>query len=257
MSARRRKRPTPVWPRWRASAPGPRAVAPRGSVEVAALGVAMPRAGTTRSAWPDTWRSAGSTRSVVSGSARSAWAVVSRTTWSARSARCGSAGAALAVEIALWLPARSGRCAMVAARVGWWRPGSGARRSGTHTQRRGSKSAGDGSPRHQLLQIHCPSPAYLCIQRTFPPTYRTLDSSPMNRLREASGKLLDAYSLGASELEIAAFAQLEPLRLSCMSPGCGEHPAQQATAITAAASWFILDATLERFRWILLTRWQR
>jgi hypothetical protein len=28
-------------------------------------------------------------------------------------------------------------------------------------------------------------------------------------------------------------------------------------AITATTWWFILDATLECFRWILLTRWQR
>ena len=183
-----RKRPTPVRPRWRASAPGRRAVAPRGSVEVAALGVAMPQAGTTRSAWSDAWRSAGSTRSVVSGTTGSSRSA--RTPGTARSARCGSAGTALAVEIPEWLPARSGRRAMIAARVGWRRSWSGAGRTRTHTQRRSSKSASDGSPRHQLLQIHCPSPDYLCIQRTFLPTYRTLDSLAMNQLREASGKLL-------------------------------------------------------------------
>jgi hypothetical protein len=30
-----------------------------------------------------------------------------------------------------------------------------------------------------------------------------------------------------------------------------------SVAITAATWWFILEATLERFRWIVLMRWRR
>ena len=37
----------------------------------------------------------------------------------------------------------------------------------------------------------------------------------------------------------------------------GECPPEQTTVITAPALWFILDATLECFRWVFPIRWQR
>jgi hypothetical protein len=204
LSAGRWEGSVPVRPRWCTRSPGCGSVTPRGAVEVAALAVAMPRAGTARSAGTTrsvrsgpagTARSARSAGSVGSGAARAAWTARSagsvgsgaaRSTWTARSAGTGSrpTGSAGTVRIARCRPAlamevseclravvaarsTSGRRPMVAA--GWWRSGSGAGRAGTHTHRRCSKSAGDGDSRHQLLQFHGPSPVYLRIQWTSAP----------------------------------------------------------------------------------------
>jgi hypothetical protein len=168
-------------------------------VEVAALAIPMPWAGTARSTGTAGSMGSGSAwaaGSVVSGSARaagstrSAGSVASRSTWatwaagsvsagSARTARsgspgttgiagctgCGSTGTHLAMEIPGRLPAVIGariarrRRAVVAAGVRW-RSRSGAGRTGTHTQRGCPKSAGDANSGHQLLQFHGPSPVY-------------------------------------------------------------------------------------------------
>ncbi len=92
LSTRRRKRPVPIGRRWRASTRGCGPVAPRGFAEVAALGIPVPHAGSTRYI-----------RAVFAGIARPA--------------RCRYTRTALVVKIALRVPAVRERSAMVAARA--------------------------------------------------------------------------------------------------------------------------------------------
>jgi hypothetical protein len=147
-------------------------------MEVAALAIPMPWAGTAGSVVSGSAWAAGS---VVSGSAWAAGSVVSGSVsaGSARTARsgspgttriarctgCGSTGTPLAMEIPGRLTAVIGariarrRRAVVGAGVRW-RSRSGGGRTGTRTQRGCPKSAGDANSGHQLLQFHGPSPVY-------------------------------------------------------------------------------------------------
>jgi hypothetical protein len=186
-SARGRKRSAPVG-MWRlAGAPGCRSIAPRSSVEVTALVVAVPGAAgpagavVTRSAWSvhsgamiaGSAGSAGSAGAVIAWSARSwtTWAVIA---WSARSWTTGAVTTRTARSRASrsWA-ARPTRTVAAAARIlvcrsasrrrgavaaagSWARSGAG--RTSAHAQRGRPQGAGDGRSGHQLLQFHRRSP---------------------------------------------------------------------------------------------------
>lgn len=161
-----RKWPIPCRPRWCTVSPRAGAVAPRGAVEVAALGIAMP--GATRSARPA--RSARSARSagmVGRGSTRTAGpagtAGSTGVTGSARrptriAGATRSARATRATRSARII--RSGRAVIPRSRSTVATAGTrrlsrcGERRTGTDAQRSGAKGADDRSPRNKLLQFH-------------------------------------------------------------------------------------------------------
>jgi hypothetical protein len=194
-SARGRKWSAPVG-MWRlAGTPGCRSIAPRSSVEVTALVVAVPgTAGTTRSVVT------GTTRSVVTGTTRSAWptgamhsgparptgtarSMVTRPAWptgsgttrsgttrptragAARSRTTRSARSRTTWPVASSAAARVvwGGCGVACRRRGavaaaGSRARSGAGRTSAHAQRGCPQGAGDGCSGHQLLQFHRPSP---------------------------------------------------------------------------------------------------
>ncbi len=215
LPARRREWPVPIGSRRLAGPPGCRPVTPRCAAEVATLRVSVPRAarptgsagtaGTPRPA--RVIGSAGSARSARSarvigstGSARSARMIgtagsagsagsalgAAGVTGATRSARtAGSArttGAARITRCVRWMDTSGCWPAVTAGRAGR-RTRSGVGRTGTHTQRGGSQSAGDGDPPEYLLKFHSPSPVYRLVNSSESPLTRpTLDSFPMQRL---------------------------------------------------------------------------
>ncbi|OBI16219.1 hypothetical protein A5713_21945 [Mycobacterium sp. E2497] len=137
--------------------------------------------------------SAGSARMIgTPGAARSAGtalgaAGVTGATRSARTAGAarttGTAGAARITRCVRWMDTSGCRPAVTAGRAGRRRTRSGVGRTGTHTQRGGSQSAGDGDPPEYLLKFHSPSPVYRLVNSSESPLTRpTLDSFPMQRL---------------------------------------------------------------------------
>jgi hypothetical protein len=200
VAARRWERSVPVRPRWLTRSPGGGSVTPRGPAEVATLGISMPWA--TRPARParatgvEVPGATGSVRMEVPGTAgparttRSVRVEVPRSAGPARALSARSAGitrCALVVVPGTARCARAGsararsRRVMGSARCQRWRCWSGIRRTGAHTQRRGAKSTGDGSPRNQLLQFHGPSPTSSEFLE-FPLRPQTLDSLSMSSL---------------------------------------------------------------------------
>jgi hypothetical protein len=156
LPAGRWERSVPRRPRRLTPSPGRGSVAPRGFVEIAAVGIPAPWAGPSGAA-----RSTWTVRVEVSGSAR---AVCARPARSTRAARCARAVVARSARIP-----RSARITGAAWTAGsrrivgsaWsqrWRCGRGVRHTGAHTQCRCAKRTGDGSPGNQLLQSHDPSP---------------------------------------------------------------------------------------------------
>lgn len=173
----RGKRSIPRRPRRLARAPGSGAVAPRGAVEVAALGVSMPGAagvgiGSTESAGSTgviagAARPAGATgvvtgpagparaAGVISGSGRATGtarvtgpAGPARASWTAGIVRTGGRVAT----------AGGRRPAMITRRL--WRSGSSVGKPGAHSQGRSAERSGDGHPSDKLLQLHDASPIH-------------------------------------------------------------------------------------------------
>jgi hypothetical protein len=176
------KRPAPVRTGRLAGTPRRRSVAPRSSVEVPAVVVAVPRATgpagavitrSARSVHSGTTRPTMSTRSAGAMITRCAGAMItrstrSRATWavttgSARSwaARSGATrptwpvASSATARILVRRSANRGRGAVAAAGSG---ARSGAGRASAHAQRGCPEGAGDGRSGHQLLQFHRPSP---------------------------------------------------------------------------------------------------
>ena len=149
-----------------------------GSVESRSAGT--PGSARTVVTWPTGAVVARSARTVVTWPTRPTWAAGPVRSGASRSAgtlgstrSAGATGTARSVASTRVPRGRSRvancrRSAVGAAATGW-ASGRGTGRTSTHTQRGSSKGARDGSPRHQLLQPHCPSPVYLGIEWTFAP----------------------------------------------------------------------------------------